>query len=482
MPTEPPKPTAKPPEPPKPTPSSQNANSKVPDPKPTPIIAKPSNSTAMPCAIVFLTGPYKGQTLDLGIAVAESQHSQSATWEDQKGRSTRVGSTFSEISPRQISLKIQFYGLNTDVSERCENIMTLQEIDESTGNPGTLLYQEGALKIQPLVVDGAITITKSEPFSKQKGFHLANISIPLKLLGGKTSEHRFAVPLMDTELTIWKKQTSDAEKARSGVEKIATETLADCLSEKENQQLTGLMKDKKLNDPKAVAGLSDSAFAQAAIGGLIPADVLQQNKQKLSEALAHQIAAGTNGIGNQIGSMKSAILGQAGTPLSPDLQGSVSKLKGHHAVILDAALEQKLSPKDPVFSDPAVASTLINSVKCGVRLLNQGSPPKSSTAATTSANARDEFFKKELKENAGDSIAQDRLITDRLNAFIGDPKTKDEDIQKLLGLKTKEEVKAIKNAKPFKNKDDFVSRLGSNTAIVGIKSWESFIDSQAAKK
>jgi hypothetical protein len=476
---EPTKPIAKPPEPPKPA-ASQNTNSKPPAPKPTPVIAKPSNSAIMPCAIVFLTGPYKGQTVDLGVGINESQHTQSSTWEDQKGRSTRVGSTFSEVSPRGITLKIQFYSVNQDISERCENVMTLQEIDEKTGNPGTLLYQEGDLKIQPLVVDGAITITKSEPFPKGKGFHLANISIPLKLLGGKTSEHRFAVPLMETELTLWKKQTSDAEKARSGLEKAIQQTLADCLTESENNQLTGLMKDKKMDDAGAVGGLSKSALAQAAIGGLIPADVLQKNKAKLSEALAQQIAIGTNGIGNQAGAMESAILGRPGIPLSPDLQSAVQGLKNHHATILEAALEQKLSPQDAVFSDPATASTLIRSVKCGVRLLNQGAPPK--PASSQASATRDAFFQKELKEQSGDAVAQDKLITDRINKVLTDPKAKDEDIQKVFGLKSKEEVKALKNARPFKNKDDFIARLGSDTAVIGVKSWDTFIDNQAVKK
>lgn len=476
---EPTKTIAKPPDAPKPQ-TSQNTNSKPPEPKPTPIIARPSNSAIMPCAIVFLTGPYKGQTLDLGVGITETQHSQSATWEDQKGRSTRVGSTFSEVSPRQITLKIQFYGLGQDVSERCENIMTLQEIDEKTGNTGTVLYQEGDLKIQPLVVDGAITITKSEPFPKSKGFHLANISIPLKLLGGKTSEHRFAVPLMETELTQWKKQTSDAEKARSGIEKAAQETLADCLTEAENSQLTGLMRDKKLGDAAAVAGLSSSALAQAAIGGLIPAAILQKNKDKLSEALARQIAIGTNGIGNQAAAMEAAILGRSGLPLSSDLAAVVQSLKNHHATILVAALEQKLTSQDAVFSDPAIASTLIRSVKCGVRLLSQGPPPK--PASSQAAATREAFFQKELKDQSGDATAQDKLITDRLNKLISDPKTKDEDIQKALGLKSKEDVKAIKNARPFKGKDDFVTRLGSDTTIVGVKSWDTFTDIQAAKK
>ena len=476
---EPQKPIVNPPEPPKPQPS-QNTNSKPPVSKPTPVIAKPSNSAIMPCAIVFLTGPYKGQTLDLGVGITESQHTQSSTWEDQKGRSTRVGSTFSEVSPRQVNLKIQFYGLGQDISERCENIMTLQEIDEKTGNPGTVLYQEGDLKVQPLVVDGAITITKSEPFPKSKGFHLANVSIPLKLLGGKTSEHRFAVPLMETELTQWKKQTSDAEKSRSGVEKATQQTLADCLTESENNQLTGLIKDKKLGDSSAVGGLSKSALAQAAIGGLIPAATLQANKTKLSEALAQQIAIGTNGIGNQAIAMESAILGQPGLPLPPDLAAMVQSLKNHHSTILEAALEQRLSHQDPVFSDPATAATLIRSVKCGVRLLNQGSPPK--PANLQASAARDAFFQKELKDQSGDATAQDKLITDRLNKLISDPKTKDESIQKALGLKSKEDVKAIKNARPFKGKDDFITRLGSDTTIVGVKSWDTFIDNQVIAK
>jgi hypothetical protein len=434
----------------------------------------------MPCAIVFLTGPYKGQTLDLGVAITESQHTQSSNWEDQKGRSTRVGSTFTEVSPRQITIKIQFYGLQQDISERCENVMALQEIDEKTGNPGTLLYQEGDLKIQPLVVDGAITIAKSNPFPKNKGFHLADVSIPLKLLGGKTSEHRFATPLMTTELTQWKQQTSDAEKERTGIEKAIQETLADCLSESENRQLTDLIKNRKQDNPGAVGGLSKSALAQAAIGGLIPAAVLQKNKEKLSEAFAHQIAIGTNGIGNQAGAMEAAILGRPGIPLSPDLASSVQTLRNHHGVILEAALEQKLRPQDAVFSDPATAGTLLRSVKCGVRLLNQGKPP---IPANTAAIAnRDAFFKAQLKEQADDPTAQDRLITDRLNTLLSDPKNSEETIQKALGLKSKEEVKALKNARPFKGKDDFVERLGSSSGIVGVKSWEAFIDNQASQK
>ena len=463
--------------PPKPKPSSSDASKAAAAgtvaAKPVPIIPKRSTDPFQACAIVFLTGPYAGQTLDLGQTIVDSSHSQTVQWEEQKGRSIRQGLTFSHVSPRSIVLDCQFYSLNEDVSPLAENLMTLGEIDDKTGIPGTLLYIEGSIKIQPLVCDGQISIKKSEPIAGQKGYRLADVSIPLKLGGGKTSEHRLAEPLVDTELTRWKKAKTDAEKAREGKQTAALLTLAECLSKEENEQLSKLISENKLSDPNAVRSLSKNSLAHAAVGGLIPASVLKAEKQKLTESIASQIAKSTNGVGNNAGQLEAAILGKPHT-LPPDIESQVPLLKSQHGAIVEATLNQQLTPSSPIFNDSETAATLTRSIKCGQRLLSQGPPPKNADQESQAKESA--FYQKELKEKAGDIIAQEKLFTDRLNKKLSDKKTPEAKIQKEFGLTSTEQVKALRNAVPFKSKQDFTDRL-SKQSIVGLKSWETFKES-----
>lgn len=439
-------------------------------PKSIPVLPKRSLDSFQACALIFLTGPYTGQTLDLGMAIPELSHSQGVNWEEQKGRSTRTGLTFSNVSPRSITMRCQFFSLNEDVTELAENLMTLGELDEKTGIPGTLLYVEGSMKIQPLVCDGNITIDKSNPLNGQKGYRLANVTVPLKLGGGKTSEHRLAEPLVETALTRWKKAKTDAEKAREGKLQASKLTLADCLTQSENDQLSALISEGKLKDPNEVSKLSGNALAQAAIGGLIPASVLKNQSAKLTDAIAAQIAQSTNGVGTHAGSLQAAILGRPHV-LPPDLSSQVSLLKSQHTAIVEAAISQNLTPNSPVFSDAATAATLTRSMKCGIRLLAQGAPPKN--ANQESAAKETAYFVRELNQNSNDLGAQEKLIAGKVNAKIADKTVKDAEIQKLFGLTSTEQVKALRNAIPFKDKDDFVNRLGTQS-IVGLKSWDSY--------
>lgn len=432
---------------------------------------KVDRDSLMPCKIVFLTGKYKGKALDLGVAISETSHSQTSTWEPQDGRSIRIGSTFKNVGSRQFQISLQFYSPDKDISEQVENIFTLQEIDEQTGFAPTLLYREGSVRVAPVVVSGAITLKKQHPFPGGKGFHFCEMQIPLELLGGKASEHRFAKPLTETELTRAAAKQTEAERQKQGTIVVAQQLLIDCLSPQENQQLQDLLQGDKLTQPGEVSKLDSSAFIQAAVAGLIPKSVLQDPniQAKLQRDLATELARKTDGVGNYGGALASAIQGNASI-LPNDLRDQVAKLKDDYLQIEDAISRQELDDRSPIFTDSGAANRLISVASCGLRMRNSGAsgiqklidvPPEQRV-----------YFEAKLGNRAEDQVARDQLVLDQINKVLVDGSVSDSDIQTQFNLGSAERVKALRNGVPYLSKDEFVKRLP--LGVEGLNAFSSY--------
>lgn len=425
----------------------------------------------MPCRIVFLSGRYKGKPLDLGVAIAESGHSQTSTWEPQDGRSVRVGSTFKNVDGRKFQLTLQFYSPDKDISEQVENVYTLQEIDGQTGLGPTLYYEEGDIKVAPVVVNGQITVKKQHPFPGNKGFHFAEVQIPLELLGGKASEHRFAKPLIETELTRAAAKETQAEREKQGTIAVVQQALADCLSPQQNAELVDLLQGDKLTQAGEVAKLSSAGFIQAAVAGLVPKSVLGDPsiQAKLQRDLAVEMARNTDGVGSYAGALASAIQGNV-APLPADLQSQVPTLQEQYTVIVDAIVNQQLDDKSLVFSNAATANRLISTASCGLRMRNSGA-----TALQTQVSPElQQYFDSKLGALATDPAAQEKLILDEVNRMLADKGVADVDVRSRLGLSSDEQVRVLRNAVPFLSKDQFVQRF--RTGVEGLAAWASFTD------
>lgn len=460
-----------------PTPNSPKPTSEPAQKQDGDIILPDYSKGVMPCKIVFLSGPYKGKPLNLGNGIVKSDQSQQQNRRNQEGHSLRLGSNFVNISARDFNLTLEFYSPDKDISEWVENCMTLQQIDPATGNAPTLLYTEGAIQsVAPLVCRG-IKVGKEHPFPGGKGFHYAKVDISLELLGGKDSAHRFAPPLMETELTKWSKSVTDAERERQGTISVTQQALASCLTATENQQLTNLLEGNKAGNTGAVANLSSSALIQAAVAGLIPKETLEKLGSKLDDAIATEIARKTNGVGRYADRLANAIQSGNTGGLPADLKAQVERLQVDYAAIKKAIVTQDLGRNSSVFGRSTAADTLIKIAKCGIEMRQGGAV--SVSRDQSNPPEWDAWFQSKLGQKASDQVACDQFVKDEVNKALSDKNVTDAQIVEKFGLANDQQAKKLRNYQPFRSKEDFILRAGS-TGLTGRAVWANFIDNQVA--
>jgi hypothetical protein len=426
-----------------------------------------------PVGITFLTGAYKGQPLDMGVAVVEVNSDQSSEWTTQDGRSIRVGSTFKSVSPRSFSVKLQFYSLSDDVSTQAENCATLHEIDEETGTAPILLYNQGAIANIPVYCD-TFRIHFEHPFPDKKGFHFAEVDLGFKMLGGKLSDHRFAKPLTETALTKLRSQLTKAERERQGTINLTQQVFADCLTEPENSQITALMQANQMGDANAVSALSPSTLIQAATAGLIPKEVLTQILPKLKQAIALQLATKTDGVGVNAANLATAIMGGVAVGLPQDLALILPQLKGDLEAITAAIASQELTEQSAIFAKGATARNLYGIAGCGLKMRLQqpsgvGSDPPEWKA----------YFDDKLKDKADDTAAREAFVIEEINKLLGDKRVKDGELQVKFGMNPEQAI-ALRNGAPYQSKSQFVAGVGAS-GLEGNKIWSDFITSEVAK-
>lgn len=437
---------------------------------------KPRTTGLKPCAIMFQSGQYQGLELDLGGAIVTTDQDQSADWKSQQGMSLRVAKNFSNVSTAVFKLTLEFWSPSDDISEWTENCKCLQEIDPDTGQAPTLLYVEGSIRVSPCFCS-SVRIKKEYPFDGGKGFHYGKVDVTLEVLGGKTSEHRFAPPFVETELTRLKKSKTKKERQKEGVAAVAESQLAKCLSAGDNQKMGEMIKEEKFSDVEAVRSLaktSPSGLLQAATSGLIPKEVLAKIDTELRTAIAIEIARkqdGVSGSNKQVqAALASAVLGQA-SALPADLQSQVPALRDAQQAIYSAVSQQQLDSNSPVFTRGEIAEQLIRVASCGLNMRNSGAVKVNGSNMPPEQKA---FFDSKLKDQSGNKQARDKLVLEEINKSLGKDVT-DAQLQTRFGLASPEQAKSLRNGKPYKSQEAFVKQFGATSGISGHAAWDTFI-------
>ncbi|MBD1864264.1 MULTISPECIES: hypothetical protein [Trichocoleus] len=414
-----------------------------------------------PVQIIILNGAYKGKSVDLGLAVNEVMHSETADWEAQDGDGIRVGINFKRLSPRDISLTLAYCSLVEDVSYLVENVKHLKEITDGESRPPLLLFIQGALQATECVCT-SVQDKYSEPHPGRKGLRRADVDIKLLLGGGKNSSYALGGPLTSTPLGDERARTTQAERQKQGQQDVAKLLLAPCLGEKGSADLSQLIEQNKLSDPTAIAKLDSATFVQAAIGGMFSSKLLQDPglQQKLQQDLAAVMALGEDGVGNTILTRKyaNAILTGDISQLPQNLQLQLAATRVDFNVIYKAVLNQALDEKSEVFDrskNPTAGERLANFGSCGIDLRRVGAPKVTSTVADT----------KTLKQ---------------VNEFLASNPSNN-DIKKRFGVVTESQIRAIKNGAPYQSKEEFLSHASqNNVGLTGQVLWSSFVGSTPA--
>ena len=403
-----------------------------------------------PCNLIFLNGPYEGQTVDLGLAVnSVSAGNQTAEWQDQDGKGIRPGINFDRLSNREFQVSLEFWSLSEDVFHLVENLATAQEIGNGEKQPPFLLFQMGSAVIAPVVCT-SYSPTLSEPHPGRKGFRHGTCELSFKLAGGKDSEHALGKPLTSTPLGDARTNQTVLERQKQAQRQITQLLLAPCIGEKGSAALTDMVEQNKLSDPSAIARLSPATLAQAAIAGIIPADALKNEsiaplvraaiasemaaREPGFRSFARQVAQGWLNGGTFSGVRNAAVLEQA------------RSLQKEFDAIAAAVISQSLTKV--LESGNTAGERLRQFGACGLRLRNSGSVDIRSP-----------------KDEAG-------TLT-KLNEAIASA-TDDEALKQRFGITTAEEVSALRNGAPYQSRQELITHMSSSASVDGMALWSRF--------
>ena len=433
-----------------------------------------------PLEIMFLSGPYKGMVLDIGLNIQEFSESQSADWSDAKGTNIKVGSNFTKITPRTFNIKFEYSDLREDIRQLTEAVSHTQELDEKIWTPPLLRMLIGKTSIAPVVCT-QFDVTYDEPLPKKKGFRHSVVSMSLKEIAGQGSKSQLGAPLVSTKTALqqYAADTSDRDKAAIGQNKVTQVLLAPCLGEEASAKIADLTDKKKLDDAATLLSLPPEIFLNMVVAGLIGAETLKnpQISQKLKRDLAEKLAKDSPGMnpvnirataealysGNPGGLPSEFNLPILGTGRSP-----FEKLLAEYQAILDAMQNQKLDETDPVFGkgsfdekqekssvEPGAAGAIINSFGCAISLRRSGSPAL-----------------------AAKPVASDNKAIEGINQALANPKLSDKEVATIFKLPadTPETVtRQLRNSGPYKSKEDFLQKLAnSRNGVTGYVLWQNF--------
>lgn len=419
-----------------------------------------------PVSVIFLTGRYQGEVLDLGLAVNETSNEQSADWSDQDGTSIRVGCTFTRLSPRTFSLSLTYFSLSLDISHLGENCYTMQEMGDGELAPPFLMFSQGDLRASPVVCTD-ISTKYSEPLpGKVKGFRKAEVEVKFKMLGGVSSEHALGKPLASTPLADARAKRTLTEQQKKGTLAKIRQVLAPCLkSEADSRALQELIEANKLNDVEAILKLSSDAFIQSAVAGMIPKAVLKDPRiqSKLSSDLAAEMATSQDGIG-AVGTESPRRFAQAiltGTygGLTTALAAEAERAHADYKKIREAILEQKLGDKDSIFKPEqrAAAERLSRVGSCGMSLRQLGSP--------------------KVSEDKGDdqkTLAEiNKLLAAANQGGLTDENKKK--IEEMFGVSTDSQIRALLNGAPYSSGEEFRNHASrqNGAGMTGYAIWQN---------
>lgn len=401
-----------------------------------------------PVQIVILNGAHKGKAVDLGIAVNEIQHSETAEWESQDGDGIRVGVNFKRLSPREISLSLTYYSAIEDVSHLAENLKHLKEITEGEARPPLLLFTQGSMQASECVCT-SIRDKYSEPHPGRRGLRRADIEIALLLSGGKNSSYSAGSPLTSTPLGDERAKQTEAERQKRGQQAVVEKLLVPCLGENGSASLSKLLENDQFKDVAALSKLESATFIQAAIAGMVPGDLLGSDLlPKLRQDLAIALAANEDGVRQaDVRNFANALLSGDGAGLAPYLQEQLPKTKNDFELIFKALGNQDLGEDSSVFdsrTSGTAGERLRRMGSCGLDLRRSGA----AQLAASPPNKKDVETLKDINEFFA-SQPSDNEIRDRFGIY--DPAFN---------------IRALKNAFPYQSLDEFVERAAKSNKLI----------------
>jgi hypothetical protein len=429
-----------------------------------------------PVTIVFLTGDYAGQKLDLGFNVFELSENQTAAWGEVEARGIRGALQFDRLSNRTFTLNFEFWSDSDDIRQLVENIAHVQEISGKDKTPPTLSITLGKAKISPVVCTN-FDSKYSHPLANQGGFRHGLVTLGLKLDGGANSPHATGKPLSATPLADYASQKSETEKETLGAIARINEVLAPCLGDEGSEAIQALLSDNKINDPAEIASLPPRSLVNLAVSGLNPhvlSDPVVQTA--LADALASTIATTEPGANvNQIEAVARALRGGDASGVSgditvPGLDGTsqIQRMQADYQTILESIQDQTLGADSPIFdrsTNPTAAARLNRAASCGLGLRSAGG------LAGTPPNP----------ENPTEppSPEQEKAKLGNLNEFFaGKPSA--EEISLRLGVRKDIADQGFRdcmiNAIPYENREGLENEVDrcSGGKVTGVSVWSRF--------
>lgn len=426
-------------------------------PSPLQQVRRTSRSTpySESVSLRFLTGPYKGQKMDvgqwLGLIVPEVSHRLSSEWESTGGDKIQNASNFTKLGDRTYSFSIYLWDQQFDISHLAENIVAhLREIGEQESTPPLLMLRQGDLVARPIFCTSG-DVRYSQPFSSKTGYQQAEVSLSFTLQAGKNTDNSLGQAQTSTPLQDWKARTTQSQREKQAAQAVAETLLEPCLGADGSQQVQALLDERKFADAAAVNTLSADAFVQVAIAGMIPAEVLKDPtiQAKLRNDLAFVLAKNEDGIGAVDGAsprrFAEAILNADAGRVLPSLQQQAQTAIADFALINKAVQEQTLDEGADVFNrdlNPTATNRFLKLGSCGITMRKVGATAagQPSQADTQTLAALQTFFK-----------------TNPTNAQV----------KEKFGLTTESQAGTLKNGSPYTSKDQFLqvaARLGSGVS------------------
>jgi len=445
---------------------------------PTPILKQEKHSRGqpgyVPVTIVYLTGDYQGQEVDLGVGINEIATSQSANWEDLSQTSIRQGLTYRNLSPRNISFDVTFFSWKHDVSHLVENLKHLQEINSvrstSAGGvpyPPLLLLTIGSQRYS--VVCTEISDKYEHPLPDNGGFRFCTCSLTFKQISDKTTPDSLGRPATGTPLLAWRENTTEQERERQAQQRLIQDSLFNGSDTAQAQKVQELVADNALGDKERVMGLDPSSFVNLALAGAFSKELLKDEeiKAKLKKDLAFLFAEKEDGIVSQDPRyprlLREALESGDPSDLPEVLRQQFDSYKKDYDVIYNAIEKQAIdsSSNHELFTKPEFIAARRRLFEFGGRGLELRQ------AQVFSGNIED---------------AQTAKVAEDINKFLSEKS--DEEIREAFGLKRPGQVRILKNRYPYSSRQHFLNELAELEAdgISPSGVWGTFVDSQAAEE
>jgi hypothetical protein len=430
-----------------------------------------------PIKLMFLSGPYAMQFLDLGCNSMSLVEDQAAEWEYAKGDSIRSGAGFKAVGTREFQIELDYYDENQDIRQLVEANYHMHEIGDESHAPPDLQIISGTATIDPLICR-RISPTYDMALPGNRGYRHAVVRLTLEIRPEPGGKHDLAPVLSPTYLTNYKKRTNAVARAKTGVIARAKALLEPCLGEQGTQAVVNLIENNKLSDPNTLLQLDASTFVNIVAAGL-PKPVLEDPRiqQKIKNDYALVMTQREDGMNPvAIRTVSNALLsGNAGnvpaayleptTITSVDADGnrtSQSKslfdmMAGDYQVITDALLNQQLEAKDTVFdrvTHPTASQRLLNTVSCGVGLRQSGGLGASDIQGSEAA----------MLKGINDALSSTSITDEQIKQLFGLPANTPETV-----------IRSLRRSAPYESKEKFIQEASPNRqGFTSYNMWSGF--------